>query len=41
MPELHVILAIFDEPAHPRLRRYEHEHTKAWSARVDAADAFV
>jgi NAD(P)H-dependent FMN reductase len=34
-------LPIFDEPLHPRLRRYEHEHTKRWSARVDAADAFV
>lgn len=36
-----VALPFFDEPAHPRLRRYEHDHTKAWSARVDAADAFV
>jgi NAD(P)H-dependent FMN reductase len=34
-------LPFMDEPHHPRLRRYEHEHTKAWSARVDAADAFV
>jgi NAD(P)H-dependent FMN reductase len=34
-------LPFMDEPNHPRLRRYEHEHTKAWSARVDAADAFV
>ncbi len=34
-------LPFFDEPAHPRLRRYEHDHTKAWSARIDAADAFV
>jgi NAD(P)H-dependent FMN reductase len=30
-----------DEPNHPRLRRYTREHTKAWSATVDAADAFV
>jgi len=30
-----------DESSHPRLRRYEHDHTKAWSARVDAADAIV
>jgi NAD(P)H-dependent FMN reductase len=30
-----------DEPNHPRLRKYEKEHTKAWSARVDKADAFV
>jgi NAD(P)H-dependent FMN reductase len=30
-----------DEPNHPVKRQYEHEHTKAWSARIDAADAFV
>jgi NAD(P)H-dependent FMN reductase len=36
-----VALPFFDEAAHPRLRRYEHDHTKAWSARIDAADAFV
>lgn len=34
-------LPMFDEPRHPRLRQYEHEHTKRWSAKVDAADAFV
>jgi NAD(P)H-dependent FMN reductase len=34
-------LPFLDEPNHPRLRQYEHEHTKRWSARVDAADAFV
>ena len=34
-------LPFMDEPHHPRLRRYEHQHTKDWSARVDAADAFV
>jgi NAD(P)H-dependent FMN reductase len=32
---------MFNEPEHPRLRKYEHEHTKAWSARIDRADAFV
>jgi NAD(P)H-dependent FMN reductase len=36
-----VDLPFMDEPNHPRLRRYTQEHTKAWSARVDAADAFV
>jgi NAD(P)H-dependent FMN reductase len=36
-----VDLPFMDEPNHPRLRRYVHDHTKAWSARVDAADAFV
>ena len=36
-----VNLPLFDEPKHPRFRTYEHAHTKAWSAIVDAADAFV
>src|SRR3954467_4525184 len=36
-----VNLPIFDEPKHPRLRQYEHEHTKRWSAIVERADAFV
>jgi NAD(P)H-dependent FMN reductase len=34
-------LPFFDEPKHPRLREYTHQHTKDWSARVEAADAFV
>jgi NAD(P)H-dependent FMN reductase len=34
-------LPMFDEPRHPRLRTYEHEHTKRWSAKIDAADAFI
>jgi len=34
-------LPLFDEPNHPRLRQYAHEHTKRWSTRVSAADAFV
>jgi NAD(P)H-dependent FMN reductase len=34
-------LPLLDEPEHPRLRKYQHEHTKRWSALVDAADAFV
>ena len=34
-------LPFVDEPSHPFLRNYEHEHTRAWSAQVDAADAFV
>ena len=36
-----VALPMFDEPRHPRLRKYEHDHTKAWSASVEQADAFV
>jgi len=34
-------LPFMDEPHHPRLRRYEHRHTRDWSERVDAADAFA
>lgn len=34
-------LPLLDEPHHPRLRRYEHDHTKRWSEKVDAADAIV
>jgi len=34
-------LPVFDEPEHPRLQKYHHAHTKAWSASVHAADAFV
>lgn len=36
-----VALPLFDEPAHPRFQRYEHDHTKRWSATVARADAFV
>jgi NAD(P)H-dependent FMN reductase len=34
-------LPLLDEPHHPRLRQYMHRHTKRWSGRIDAADAFV
>jgi NAD(P)H-dependent FMN reductase len=34
-------LPLMDEPNHPRLRQYTNEHTKAWSAQVEAADAFA
>ncbi|MGE3274242.1 MAG: NADPH-dependent FMN reductase [Vicinamibacterales bacterium] len=34
-------LPMFDEPHHPRLGKYEHDHTKAWSEQVRRADAFV
>jgi NAD(P)H-dependent FMN reductase len=34
-------LPVFDEPEHPRLQKYHHEPTKAWSACVASADAFV
>lgn len=34
-------LPLLDEPNHPRLRKYEHEHTRKWSAVIEPADAFV
>lgn len=34
-------LPVFDEPRHPRLKHYEHAHTKRWSAANEAADAYV
>jgi NAD(P)H-dependent FMN reductase len=36
-----VNLPVFDEPEHPRFRKYQHEHTRRWSDRVARADAFV
>ena len=34
-------LPVYDEPKHPRMQQYEHDHTKKWAASVAAADAFV
>ena len=34
-------LPLLDEPKHPRLREYSHDHTFAWSETVDSADAVV
>ena len=34
-------LPLFDEPNHPRLQQYTHQHTRDWSATVTRADAFV
>ena len=36
-----VNLPLLDEPKHPRLGDYQHQHTKDWSRTVAAADAFV
>ena len=36
-----IALPLMDEPNHPRLATYTHDHTKAWSASVASADAFV
>ncbi|GAA2639388.1 NADPH-dependent FMN reductase [Paractinoplanes durhamensis] len=34
-------LPLLDEPHHPRLSNYQHDHTKRWAEKVAAADAFV
>ncbi len=34
-------LPLLDEPNHPRLRQYTKGHTREWSEKVRAADAFV
>jgi len=34
-------LPFMDEPNHPILRKYTKQHTIDWSARVDAAEAFI
>lgn len=34
-------LPFLDEPNHPRLQKYEKEHTKKWSATINDADAFI
>src|ERR1051325_4932863 len=34
-------LPLLDEPHHPRLQNYQHDHTKRWSEKVAAADAIV
>ncbi len=36
-----VNLPFLDEPEHPRLQHYKHEHTKRWSGIIDSADAYV
>lgn len=36
-----VALPFLDEPEHPRLGKYQHEHTRRWGARVAAADVFA
>jgi NAD(P)H-dependent FMN reductase len=36
-----VALPLLDEPGHPRLGHYVHQHTKDWSATVSRGDAFV
>lgn len=34
-------LPFMDEPNHPRMQKYQHEHTKKWSETISSADAFI
>ena len=34
-------LPMMNEPNHPAMKKYEHEHTKQWSAKIEGADAFI
>ncbi|WP_231731014.1 NADPH-dependent FMN reductase [Lacimicrobium alkaliphilum] len=34
-------LPVYDEPNHPRQQDYQKDHTKAWSAKIEQADAYV
>jgi NAD(P)H-dependent FMN reductase len=36
-----VNLPFMNEASHPAMRQYEHQHTRDWSRRIDAADAFI
>jgi NAD(P)H-dependent FMN reductase len=34
-------LPMMNEPHHPMQKRYTHEHTKNWSAKIDEAEAYI
>jgi NAD(P)H-dependent FMN reductase len=34
-------LPLMNEANHPAMQKYEHQHTKDWSAKIIAADAFI
>ena len=34
-------LPLYDEPVHPRMQQYQHEHTRRWAQSVAAADAYI
>jgi len=36
-----IALPLMNEVNHPRLQKYEHEHTKQWSKKISEADAFI
>jgi NAD(P)H-dependent FMN reductase len=34
-------LPMMNEPNHPRLKKYTHDHTKRWSAKIEEAEIFI
>jgi NAD(P)H-dependent FMN reductase len=34
-------LPLMNEPHHPRMRNYQFDYSKQWSAKIDEADAFI
>jgi NAD(P)H-dependent FMN reductase len=34
-------LPLFDEPVHPSMNQYSHDHTKAWSQKIKEGDAYI
>ncbi len=34
-------LPMMNEPHHPLMKKYEYEHTKQWSAKIEEAEAFI
>lgn len=36
-----IALPLMDEPNHPAMQQYTHEHTKRWSEKIKEADAFI
>ena len=38
---LEVNLPFFDEPNHPRIQQYVHDHTKRWSETIASAEALI
>jgi NAD(P)H-dependent FMN reductase len=34
-------LPLFDEPQHPSLNQYAHEHTKLWSKKIKEGDSYI
>ena len=34
-------LPMMNEPNHPMLKKYQHDHSKEWSKKIESADAFI